>query len=464
MDELGADGTGRSEDDLAHLIAAHTPALYGYCLSLLGEPDETAAALADALAIAGRAEPDSRMTDEAVRPWLFALARNEVVRRRPSGPWKPPVHAPELPDDPDTRHREGRVRTAASRLSPFHRELLDLSLRHRLTEPEIGYVLDVNSAAVTSQLAEATVALVAAFAAVDWPDDPDPAAEVGPVTRYAALPLLAAEADPARGPQPGSTDDPLPAGVAAGVAAQPVPWPSDGVQPATAADGPVPVRADAPEGRHSGVIGPRLPASRRRHRWVVAATVALVLFAVAGVVAIPTLFAADPLLTVPALGNPTVDTGTTPASATAQSPGSGLGVASGTPTPSASASVRPTPTHATVTGRPRPPKPPGRPVPGLTVTSSLADTTQGCPPGWTAVIYINVGGGTPARVWARWWFQDGSTAEQIATDDGGGRYHVVIGGLPYDQSIGYGGRAADGQGRDTLSAPSYVSRRSNCSD
>ncbi|HEV2087596.1 MAG TPA: hypothetical protein VGR21_04725 [Cryptosporangiaceae bacterium] len=218
---------------------------------------------------------------------------------------------------------------------------------------------------------------------------------------------------------------------------------------------------DAADGdRPSGVVAPRLPSSRKPHRWVVAAAVVLVLLTVTGAVTLPNLFTTDSTLTLPGADTPTLDTTPTPSpSAERPTPVSGVGVAPRTP--SASASPRPTPSRRTLVRTP-PPKPPAPPPQALSVSATLVDATRGCPPGWSAIIYLQVTG-TPTVVHARWWLPDGSVSEQVATNDGGGRYHVSVGGLPYDQHIGYSGRATDARGTVAESGASYVLRRKgNC--
>ena len=69
--------------DLTGLAAAydeHAESLYGYCRWMLGEPDEAADAVENTFAVAaGRL--DRLREPRKLRPWLFAVARNECQLR-----------------------------------------------------------------------------------------------------------------------------------------------------------------------------------------------------------------------------------------------------------------------------------------------------------------------------------------------------------------------------------------------
>src|SRR6201999_2974389 len=57
---------------------------FGFCRSLLGEPADAADAVQDTFLIAGSKVGDLRDPGR-LRPWLYAVARNECHRRRRSG-------------------------------------------------------------------------------------------------------------------------------------------------------------------------------------------------------------------------------------------------------------------------------------------------------------------------------------------------------------------------------------------
>ena len=71
------------EGDPAALAAAYdqfAPALYGYCRSLLSEPADAAGAVRDTFVVAEVKLPLLR-DPSRLRPWLYAVARNECRRR-----------------------------------------------------------------------------------------------------------------------------------------------------------------------------------------------------------------------------------------------------------------------------------------------------------------------------------------------------------------------------------------------
>src|ERR1700734_599374 len=70
--------------DLAGLADAYdgyAESLYGYCRWMLNEPDDAADAIQDTFAIAAGRLGGPR-DPRKLRPWLYAVARNECHRRR----------------------------------------------------------------------------------------------------------------------------------------------------------------------------------------------------------------------------------------------------------------------------------------------------------------------------------------------------------------------------------------------
>jgi DNA-directed RNA polymerase specialized sigma24 family protein len=67
-------------DGLARTCRIYADRLYTYCYGLLGDPDLAADALHDSLLLASQFA--GRLADRhRLRPWLYALARNECLRR-----------------------------------------------------------------------------------------------------------------------------------------------------------------------------------------------------------------------------------------------------------------------------------------------------------------------------------------------------------------------------------------------
>ncbi|TDQ53585.1 RNA polymerase sigma factor [Actinorugispora endophytica] len=118
---------------------AFSPALYRYCWSLLGpgpgEEDAPGAAVYATFLAAVELLP--RLRDRnAVRPWLFALARTACqhrgfARSTPYGAL--PTSAEERP-----------VVNAVLQMPPSQRELLELSMRHGLSHTQIATVLGLD--------------------------------------------------------------------------------------------------------------------------------------------------------------------------------------------------------------------------------------------------------------------------------------------------------------------------------
>ena len=141
--------------DLSGLAAAYdeyAESLYGYCRWMLAEPEDAADAVENTFVIAaGRLD---RLRDpRKLRPWLFAVARNEChsqLRASEVGLGEDTS----LPDPPadaaaDVRGRAERaeltrlVRNALDELSPGEREVIELDLRHDLQGADLAAVLGV---------------------------------------------------------------------------------------------------------------------------------------------------------------------------------------------------------------------------------------------------------------------------------------------------------------------------------
>ena len=143
------------DGDLSGLAAAYdeyAESLYGYCRWMLAEPEDAADAVENTFVIAaGRLD---RLRDpRKLRPWLFAVARNEChsqLRASEIGLGEDTS----LPDPPadaaaDVRGRAERaeltrlVRNALDELSPGEREVIELDLRHDLQGADLAAVLGV---------------------------------------------------------------------------------------------------------------------------------------------------------------------------------------------------------------------------------------------------------------------------------------------------------------------------------
>ncbi len=129
----------------------HAESLYGYCRWMLGDPEDAADAVQDTFVIA--AERLGGLSDpRKLRPWLYAVARNECLGRL--GRSEAGLdEAADLADPPSGAGAGGRgeraelrglVRAALGRLSPAEREVIELDLRHDLHGADLAAVLGVS--------------------------------------------------------------------------------------------------------------------------------------------------------------------------------------------------------------------------------------------------------------------------------------------------------------------------------
>jgi RNA polymerase sigma factor (sigma-70 family) len=141
--------------DPAGLTAAYetyAPALYTYCRSLLRDADDAADALHDTFIVASQ-KLDGLRDPERLRPWLYAVARNECLRllnaRRRTVALEDSDEVSDESADVTTGVRQDElrdlVRAALDGLNAGDREILDLSMRHELSGAELGAALGVSA-------------------------------------------------------------------------------------------------------------------------------------------------------------------------------------------------------------------------------------------------------------------------------------------------------------------------------
>ena len=139
--------------DLAGLAAAYdsyAAALHAYCRSLLAEPADAADAVQDTFLIAA-AKLDGLRDQDRLRPWLYAVARNECFRRlRARARMADLDEAGEMTDssaDVVTGAERGElqdlVRAAIAGLNPGEREVIELNLRHELDGADLADALGI---------------------------------------------------------------------------------------------------------------------------------------------------------------------------------------------------------------------------------------------------------------------------------------------------------------------------------
>jgi RNA polymerase sigma factor (sigma-70 family) len=161
---VAGDGAG-----LAVAYDRYTPGLYGYCRTLLPDPQDAADAVQDTFVIAAARVSALRDPDK-LRAWLYAVARNESHRKLRSRetsaefdeadaeftamPTVPPGQATGPPGQPTqpgqtvpaAQQAELRELTQAalSGMKPQDREVIELSLRHNLEGGELAAVLGIS--------------------------------------------------------------------------------------------------------------------------------------------------------------------------------------------------------------------------------------------------------------------------------------------------------------------------------
>lgn len=135
---------------LAAAYDQYAAALHAYCRSLLAEPADAADAVQDTFIIAS-AKLDGLRDPDRLRPWLYAVARNECRRRlRARASAAPLDEAGEVTDESadvgaGAERAELRmlVGAALAGLNPGEREIIELNLRHELDGADLADALGV---------------------------------------------------------------------------------------------------------------------------------------------------------------------------------------------------------------------------------------------------------------------------------------------------------------------------------
>jgi RNA polymerase sigma-70 factor (ECF subfamily) len=169
-------------DAFGELVRRHRDRLWAVALRTLGDREEAADALQDALVSAYRRAGGFR-GDAAVTTWLHRIVVNaclDRVRRRQA---RPTVALPEQdPADAVDQHDRTEtaldVQAALARLPEHQRLALVLVDMHALPVSEAAALLDVAEGTIKSRCARGRAAL----AELLRPGNPEPASDVPPVT------------------------------------------------------------------------------------------------------------------------------------------------------------------------------------------------------------------------------------------------------------------------------------------
>jgi len=138
----------RDLSGLAEAYDKYAPGLYGYCRSLLREPADAADAVQDTFVVAAAKMTELR-DPSRLRPWLYAIARNECHHRLRAG------NASALLEETtyvvgasaDVSHQAEQaqlrelVRAAITGLKPADQEIIQLNLRYELQGADLADVL-----------------------------------------------------------------------------------------------------------------------------------------------------------------------------------------------------------------------------------------------------------------------------------------------------------------------------------
>jgi RNA polymerase sigma factor (sigma-70 family) len=133
---------------LAGAYDRYAESLYGYCGWMLSEPDRAADAVQDTFVMAATSLGGLR-DPVRLRPWLYAVARNQCHRRLRTGEAGPDeaagLAAPPAGARGNAERAElrGLVRAAMDGLNPGEREVIELGFRHDLSGADLAAVLGV---------------------------------------------------------------------------------------------------------------------------------------------------------------------------------------------------------------------------------------------------------------------------------------------------------------------------------
>jgi RNA polymerase sigma factor (sigma-70 family) len=137
-------------EGLAAAYDRYAAPLHAYCRTLLAEPADAADAVQDTFIIAAAKLSDLRDPDR-LRPWLYAVARNECHRRlRTEVKTVSLDEAADVTDqfaaievDPERAELRELVSAAMAALNPGEREIIELNLRQELHGSDLAAALGV---------------------------------------------------------------------------------------------------------------------------------------------------------------------------------------------------------------------------------------------------------------------------------------------------------------------------------
>jgi RNA polymerase sigma factor (sigma-70 family) len=149
--ELARAAADGDRSAFAEIYDRYADRLHDFCIGMLRDRDGAADCVQDAFCTAATRLTQLREPDK-LRPWLYAIARNEALRRLRERRRETPTD--ELPDDmsdepgPDTLAARTEladlIAEAAGGLSDRDRSVLELAYRHGLDGPDLAEALGVS--------------------------------------------------------------------------------------------------------------------------------------------------------------------------------------------------------------------------------------------------------------------------------------------------------------------------------
>ena len=165
-------------DGLAEAYDRYAAPLYTYCRSLLREPADAADAVQDTFVIAASKLAGLR-DQNRLRPWLYAVARNECHRRlreKASAATSALDQVPEMSDESadvaegaERAELRALLRSAVRGLNAGEQDLIQLQLRQELDVAEIAAVLGVSRNHAHALLSRPAPSSRSPWARCSWP-------------------------------------------------------------------------------------------------------------------------------------------------------------------------------------------------------------------------------------------------------------------------------------------------------
>jgi RNA polymerase sigma factor (sigma-70 family) len=149
--ELVASIMAGDPDGLAYAYDRYAESLYKYCQSMLSDPADAADVVQDTFVVAA-SRLDSLRDPDQLRPWLYAVARNECLRMlRTRKTTSALDEVPEVTDeeadvseDAESAELRALLQRAIGGLNPSEHEVIELQLRQGLETAEVASVLGVS--------------------------------------------------------------------------------------------------------------------------------------------------------------------------------------------------------------------------------------------------------------------------------------------------------------------------------